>query len=821
MFSIKAQLRAFTLRKRLDMKLFNLLNTALLGLCLTACGGGGGGSSQPSPQINTGSSIVTSSASSEVSSVSSEVSSVSSEVSSTSSEANLDGNKESVTISGSVFNGAYISNADITVTAGDETFNAKTNAAGQYSVLVTVSKKNLTVPIKIVAAGDAKHPETILATQLESASRLLEQAGSDKVLDATENPAANISNLTTAEYALLTAPTQWGYVLAISTDAELKEARQTLGTNRKITLATYLEIIATDSRFKLPAAYKDTLEFAKNEVFYDNFSGGVYEKDAELIPTLKEQIIKNNNLLKIGSNYVGTYILHRTTYGDSYWLKLNADASGELKANDVTTPLTWSKKNSIVTLKFLTPVPTNESDFFGKWFMTGAELSVYDQYDDASQADFIVSKSVINPNGEILYSDISFQRVTLYDQAQFIAPPLEKIIGEWVGTEGNYQINSDGSATFTSFYSPDKINLSWSLQNGVLSLQNAEGEVENISFLRDIGVGYSYVKTKDRYSKYDIKNGLLVKPMPDLAFSNSDLVGNWIDGNSYIRVITSDGRVLTNFGSSDLPWVANETNYGWSQNGYKQGDNEWAPSCDVALGTNTDCRLFKTYTNKVIAIEGSNYYFLRTDKIYYDPANPSVNNSLVVSKKLPKVNYFAHWIKTWGTMPFYRVDGSSTKVWHFSGNKLVISDKSLVNSVFSDNETTFTIKNNRLQYVRDNVALELELIQASEEGLMVCEFTQGSSCATGTKFLLSNKSPAKISLKVNGNGSITPHSSNSYWLFPDGLFGNVVAYSVKPDTGSVVDSVTGCGGKLDYSNIYVTAEIREACTITATFKPIE
>jgi hypothetical protein len=822
------------------MKLFNLLNTALFGLCLTACGGGG--SSQPSPQINTGSSIITSSASSDVSSASSDVSSVSSDVSSVSSdvssassearsassdvgsassEASSDGNKKSVTISGSVFNGAYISNADITVTAGDETFNAKTNATGQYSVLITVSKKNLTVPIKIVATGDAKYPGTILATQLESPSRLLEQAGFDKVLDATENPATNISSLTTAEYAFLTVPTKWGYVVSISTDAELKEVRQLLSTNRKIIVAAYLEITATDSRFKLPAAYKNTLEFAKDQASFDTFGAQVFENDDTIIGTVSERIKKTNNVTYGGPDHAGTYILYDATSGNSYLLKLNADASGELTANDITTPLTWSKDNLTVTLKFLTPVPTNESDYSGKWFMTGAEISVHDQYSNTSYADLLLSESLIDQNGKTLYDQQSYLRVSIYEQANFIAPPLDKITGEWIVSEGTYQINANGTGSFKPFTLDTQTEFSWNLKDGTLSLKKDDGRVENINFVQDLGVGYAYVKTDDRYFKYDIRHGILVKPMPNLTFSNSDLVGNWIDGGSYIQVMTSDGRVLTNFGSSDLPWVLNETNDGWSQNGYKLDTNEWTQSCEVAQGTNIDCRLFKTFTNKIIAVEGSNYYFLRTDKVYFDPANPSVNYSLVLSKKLPEVNYFANWIKNRVTMPFYHVDGSSTKVWNFSGNKLVVSDKSLFDSVFSDDETTFAIKNNRLQYVRDNVALELELIQASEEGLMVCEFTQGSSCATGTKFLLSNKSPAKISLKVNGSGSITPHSSNSYWIFPDGLFGNVVTYRVTPDAGSVVKSVTGCGGKLDYSNIYVTAEIREACTITATFKPIE
>lgn len=859
------------------MKLSNSFVVAIVGLFLTACGGGGG-SSQPSPQVGNLPPSVNISAPTEVNSgdivtltanatdpdgsvasyswlkdssvpislsdaTKSQVTFVAPEVdgdatlsisvtvsdnAGTSSKAvkqiTVKNAKESFTISGSVSNGAAIPNADITLVAGDATFNAKTNTLGQYSIPVTLSKKNLQIPIAITATGDAKYPGTKLATQLNSGSKLIEQAGSDKVLDAKENPATNISNWTTAEYAFLTAPTYWGTDSSITTEADLQTALQSLGTSAKVTLATYLEIIATDSRFKLPAGYKNTIDFARDIALRDTFSYEVYSKDPTIVPAISARISKEHSFGGIDS---GEYILYGDSVSINYLLKLDLDGTGQLSINGVVTPFKWVKQGSNVSMAFIKPVETDDANYDGKWVIKTAELNVVDQYQNFLRANLISYRKIVAADGKELYDDTKYDSVQVLDKSKFISPSSDKVVGEWASDAGIYQFNADKTATFKSYTDLSKVDqLSWDIDNKKLSLKINKDLTETFYFLKNIGVGYSYAKlSESQYQRYPLQTGLLIKAAPAFSLEKADLIGNWVDNRSsvssfgFIRSMTSDGNVYTDITASPALWVFNDTKDGWNQSFYKQDSNEWATSCDVAQGASEDCRLFRTFKDKVIAVDGNNYYSLRTQKTYFDKDQPIVDNSLVLSRKLSEIKYFAPWIMSGVTKPFYQVGGNDPKVWNFFGNRVILSGKSLASVFYSGSEIVFTLKNNRLQYVRDNVARELELIKTSENGLTVCEFNQSSSCVAGTEFLLSNKSPAKINLKVVGAGSLTVDSRSINLMAADALYGNSVFFDVKPDSSSIIRSVTGCGGSLS-GNLYKTSEVRSECTITATFGPI-
>ncbi len=44
------------------------------------------------------------------------------------------------------------------------------------------------------------------------------------------------------------------------------------------------------------------------------------------------------------------------------------------------------------------------------------------------------------------------------------------------------------------------------------------------------------------------------------------------------------------------------------------------------------------------------------------------------------------------------------------------------------------------------------------------------------------------------------------------------SFTVTPNEGYVIDSVTGCGGSLAKNNVYTTGPITFACTVTASFR---
>ncbi len=64
---------------------------------------------------------------------------------------------------------------------------------------------------------------------------------------------------------------------------------------------------------------------------------------------------------------------------------------------------------------------------------------------------------------------------------------------------------------------------------------------------------------------------------------------------------------------------------------------------------------------------------------------------------------------------------------------------------------------------------------------------------------------------VGSNGSITPNTPQSV------AYGGIIAYTLTPNTGYEIDTVTGCGGTL-VGNVYTTGPITAACTVSASFR---
>lgn len=735
--------------------------------------------------------------------------------------------KKSLTINGLVLDGGVIPYADVTVIVGDSTFTTKANTSGQYSITLNVSSKNLYTPITITAVGDSTNPAVKLVSQLNSVARLIEQAGTDKTLDAKENLGVNVSNLTTSEYVLLTKPTWWGFVVPLGTDVQLQAALDSLGLNQKIGLATYLHILATDVRFKLPDTYKNSLDFIRDQANSDTFYSQVYAKDPALIASVNSLITGDINLIKAEPNVIGQYILYNQSGPDSYVLTLNADATGELKTTRFKSTVKWNKQASKIILSFPTPVATGMFEYEGQWVIKSAEVVIANSYSNFYLADLILFKSLVDGDGKQIYAGNEFVSVLQYDVSKFINAAAEKMIGEWVTDFGVYQINADKTATFKKHgASAQSTAYTWGIDTNKLVLKANGVTSEEIYFVGDINVGYSYLRVSSgEYLQFRFSQGLLVKPQQNITLKKNDFIGRWLDrgdivNSTSIRVMATNNTVFTDFGAWPTPWSFNEANNSWDQNFYRQGYTSWLSSCDSAVGTNTDCKLSKSYANKVVAIDGDQYYALRAETTYPSTYETfSVSYTLLQSKKIPEIQYFSQWIMSSTPKTFYQKTLDGIQVWNFYENKLVIATKSLSNMGLFNNVITFSLKNNRIQYVRNNIPLELLLVSASENGLTVCEYKQGANCAAGTEFLLSNRSPAKISLKVEGSGTILAYPASDTASNPAALFGNTATFDVRPDAGSLVKSVTGCGGVFNF-NRYTTAEVRDACTITATFSRI-
>lgn len=207
----------------------------------------------------------------------------------------------SVTLTGLVTDN-IIPNAGVEVTVGGQVFSATADENGVYTITITVDESLINQLVQIRALGDISiNPEVEFVSQLGSLTSLIEQSGSDANLAKDENFGVNITNVTTAEYALITrggnTPT---------TDSELSTAINSVNSDAKNILAALIKIVVDNDEFSLPNGVTSTLSLVSDSATASTFEQDIMTQAPTLIDETITAIV-NDNSLTIESGIVGTW----------------------------------------------------------------------------------------------------------------------------------------------------------------------------------------------------------------------------------------------------------------------------------------------------------------------------------------------------------------------------------------------------------------------------------------------------------------------------------------------------------------------------------
>lgn len=726
--------------------------------------------------------------------------------------------KSALTINGLVTDG-ILANADVVVTIRDLIFKTKADSSGRYSINLVIDDAHSSDLVLIIAQGSETQAHVKLASLLPSVNTLMLQAGDDRILNFTENFNVNVTNVSTAEYALLTAPSPYGTGRPnIINDSDLYNALAEYGQGSKFYLAAVIKLIA-DHGFTLPVGFASTLDLAINQDEVNKFSAKVYTQDYNLIDKTISEIKSDNNVTPKNNPPLGSYILSAPPSETSGILTFNADFTGRYvsasyAAYDVT--FSWNQVGDNTNIAFDVPlVPRENSNIIIRRAMfrsDGGSSAV-------KSGVWYVYKNEVYESGNEFELLPETRMAKLIDTSQTLKVPADKLIGEWFYENGNnVKFNTNGTAVTQLVNTSDSaFESTWSLVSGILKLEGVNRTTE-FYLINDLGVGYNYVSIERNNSSMYVGQGLLIKSQENLNLTKSDLVGAWVDNKSEFFNLGNDGVKIQNYASWTTPWQFIEGQNTWGEYLYSQEGMMGELIGGVCNPVSKFlCKPWRTTTHKIIAQSEDNFYSLNKATTFYLDI-PSDFFTLVRMKKLSSIKQFGSWISRNSAQKFYQQTPAGIKVWNFLEYSFGIADNSSYLSI--PNKIPFTPHDGKLRYARDNVKRELELVSASETGLTVCEYNEGDVCVKGTEFLLSNKSPAKISLKVVGAGSIEGPSFPQIGLTSPFeelyLFGNKASFTILPSAGYGIHSVTGCNGKLS-SNAYETVEIRESCTITATF----
>lgn len=728
--------------------------------------------------------------------------------------------KTSLTINGLVTD-SVVSNANITATIRDLTFTTSADTYGNYTLNLSVDDAHLNDLVLLTADGGSSKPTLKLVSQLPSMQTLLVQAGSDEQLDESENFSVNVTNVTTAEYALMVKRGNFYGVpfLNAKNDLELKNLSAGIREYEKYWLAALIKIVS-DMDVSLPSGAKTTLDLALDKDLTNELHASINNSTPELIDQVITTIKSDASIVQPQQlDYRGTYIMYRGI-GDTDWeLIVDDNNKGEAKTRFGNSKFTWTQDGQKLSIHFDKPIDLEQQDYLGNWVATSLEI-----YIDGivTNANVTMLRVILSDDGTILSEHSDFKSVMLASTAKGLRLEKEKLVGDWIqGAEGRaslFKLNSDDSVNLSNLDGTDmQAGLTWAISEKGFTVFRDGKKLTDYYVLNDLEVGYSFAAVNWSPSSSDevfayAWSGQLIRQQ-QLSLTKADLRGTYVGTAGRIYTLSTDD-IIEGLSSRISPWNYSSADSTWTRYIYQDKDTRWLGYCDQVV--NKSCKVFRKLVAKVLASANDSYYLLNTITEYDANGEQSYSYSFLETwSRIPPPSYFDYWfVMSTYRREFFQQTVNGVKVWHFVDGRMEVNDKS--DDSFPQASIPTTIAKGKLLYTREGAPKELELVSVSDEGIVVCEYNSGANCTKGSEITLSNRTPAAISYRVSVGGFVEYESFYASHSDPMTLFGNIATFTIVPDQGYTIESVTGCGGKLN-GFTYTTAPVRDKCTITADF----
>lgn len=391
-----------------------------------------------------------------------------------------------------------IANGEISVNVSgrDITVDVTADENGVYSVDLLLDDSEANAFISITAHGVAEQVNAGLITLLGTAGQLSAKAGEDNVLTADESFAVNVTNITTAQYALAKLANNGE---TITTDAKLQSLIQALNYNEVLTLATAIKVAidkaGANSNLALPQGTENTLDLVENVAATQAYVQLVVSKPE--FKEAKEEILEDASLVDTSSvwNIPETYfLLPSGSLTSGFIFRFNADGSGS-KGED---NFNWELSEGVVTANII----ENDSTVFestayvevnGQFIQVRAHYSTVNHslkrmgsnekgdillvktatkthYPDGELADEVnyssTTYSAIKQNGtvDITHSGAGVAYLPFADD-QPDDPKIVRLMAD------EFTLNADGTGHATIL----NLDFNWQIENGILKLDIESG----------------------------------------------------------------------------------------------------------------------------------------------------------------------------------------------------------------------------------------------------------------------------------------------------------------------------------------------------------
>ncbi|WP_028081753.1 hypothetical protein [Solimonas soli] len=264
-----------------------------------------------------------------------------------------------------------VANADVSVHVGARTFTATADADGDYSVDVEVPEDEADGFVSVDARGTGAQSFVEFTSLLGDLGTLAGQAGDDGTLTPDENFATQVTNVSTAEAALLR---QANGGQPITSAAVLQSLGSAINGQDVLDLATAIKLaVDAAASYPLPEGYASTLDLVNDAEAAQAFVAAAHDQDPAAFAETQTAISSDSSLnqplssgavpatltaatLSTDANFTFNYFNRVSAY------TFNADGSGTLAAGSFSTDISWAVEGSTIRISYAAPIEVTGYD---------------------------------------------------------------------------------------------------------------------------------------------------------------------------------------------------------------------------------------------------------------------------------------------------------------------------------------------------------------------------------------------------------------------------------------------------------------------------
>ncbi|WP_054013414.1 leucine-rich repeat domain-containing protein [Pseudoalteromonas sp. R3] len=460
------------------------------------------------------------------------------------------------------------------------------------------------------------------------------------------------------------------------------------------------------------------------------------------------------------------------------------------------------------------------------------------------------------PDGAYLswHHDTVFKRTVFTTQIQFakdleaLAIDPQVLAGQWALTFGEYaesqqthtqqhllfNLNADHTGELrageqTPWAQQHELNWSLTEQNRLRLSARSGTLIAEFKLIRQSKWGYQFVieevkKTSSGYHNdwFQHGAGLLIKREAQ-PLQLAQLAGKW----RYQSANQSDGFELYTDGT-----------YRTSKFNGAERASVSGSTLSVSAAYNTELEMFDPICSIddpqcVLGYHKTYTVLSKQDDTLFVLINESLSNSEAVIRQFeldnnPGLTQFEAQffraelelevgIDTPSSNYLYEVTAQQTRYWRFFERQ---HEQGIKQYLFIEGEgaTEVAIEQGKLLF-GDAQQYQLEIIESTSEGVLVCRYARGNYCQVADQHFLRYEVPAyEVTLDVGPGGEVVTDISGSYILY-----GRRIGVEISYQQDQVLSSLSGCDLSFDYENERVLhfygPGIASACHISARFEP--